>query len=209
MGTALGIARTRGFVVKREARTGPGRFLVMDAADGPLFTLVNEAPRPAATFWMGRRPPRRPAGFGVGQAQPWGLVDLQGASQGTLVVERSGVSLHATLVDPSNAPVLTVLVQAEGFGGYAATMALPSGTVLLTASGKLYHGEQAIVGPAGTMAARMHRPTLSVGETFSVDLLGDAEPLGPLLLAFLLDRESRSGSGVPHPEHPGPAAHRR
>jgi len=212
---ALGIDRTTNLVVQERSRIGPGRFVVMDAVRAPLFTRVNESPGPAVALSIGRRPVPRPTWLGPSggnpaHVQPWGLVDRQNGQQGTLEVERARFSLFSTLIDSSNTPLLPLSLPPRGFGGFTAAVALPAGGVLLTAAGKTCHGEQTILSRSGETVARVHRPSISLGDTLFVDLLGGSEPLSPVLLGFLIDRESHGEHAAGHPPvHPGPAGHRR
>ena len=168
------------------------RFSLTDASDSPLgvFQSMTHPSRIGLQIGRGLRLDSRALSAAMGQGHPWAVADVSGATVGTLLIQHAGSEGHATLYDVAENPVLTAHSSPQGFGGYALTSNL-AGTPYLRSQGKINHGMQEYRDSTGAPVARVHFPSVAAHETLYVDLVGTADPAGPLVLAFFVSRLQR------------------
>jgi len=117
----------------------------------------------------------------------WTIDDGAGQPRGTAVMEYRGRDGQTTICDAQGTPSLVLRTSRSGLSGLAATVALPDGRPLLEARGSLMHHEFSIHDAVGAEVAKVHEAWASVRDTFAVDLVGNADPLGVLMLAVVID----------------------
>lgn len=185
---ALGLGSVANFVLRQEGSANLPRFAFTDPSHRALFWLQPATPHPRLAVRLGRG---RKLDGGItlgaaGQTRPWALLDARGLPVGTLVLQHAAAAGHATLYDASEGDVLNAQTESEGWGGYRLTSTLADGTPYLQSVGKIRGGEQEFRDGVGSPVARVHFPKLSAHDRLYVDLVGGADPLGPLILAFFV-----------------------
>jgi hypothetical protein len=139
-----------------------------------------------------------PPGFGLGALTLgtrhfiWEVLDATGSPRGRISIQVSRGNAVSTLADASGTPLLAINVDKGLVGGLAATAATGDGRPMFQARGNLIHHNFSIQDPAGQEVAKVHEAWASVRDTYNVDLVGNVDPLGPLIFAILIDREKET-----------------
>jgi len=190
---ALGLQGSRSFLLQHEMLSGGRCYRVLDPEKRLLFTAREsrgEAISESMFAWI-----RVAAGKTL--AYHWVVADAGGNPRGIITVEVTWEGEVSTLSDSTGTPLLTVKIGQTGIGGsrvyvvthgFTATAALPDGRPWLEAKGNLLGLNFSIQTLAGTEVAKIHEAWASVRDTYKLDLVGDVDPLYPLIFAILVDR---------------------
>ncbi|HTS33370.1 MAG TPA: zinc ribbon domain-containing protein [Thermoplasmata archaeon] len=194
----LGLQGARNFVLQHQL-TGAGRsYRVLNAAKQPLFTVKENFGQEMRSNLLGGVFGQQGPSLGLGSTAlgrrtlAWTVHDGAGALRGNITFQISGYHALSTLTDSAGAPVLVVNVDRGLVGGLTATAASPDGRPLYQAKGNLIHHNFSITDPGGHELAKIHEAWASVRDTYSLDLVANVDPLGPLIFAILIDREKES-----------------
>jgi uncharacterized protein YxjI len=127
----------------------------------------------------------------------WVVADAAGNARGLITVEVTEGGEVSTLSDWTGTPLLAVTIQRTVMGGskvyvvthgFTATAALPDGRRWLEAKGNLLRHDFSIQNLSGAEVAKIHEAWASVRDTYNLDVVGNVDPLFPLIFAILIDR---------------------
>jgi len=195
---ALGLQGKRSFLLQHEMLSGGRCYRVLDQEKRLLFTARENRSEAISEgmFAMIR------LAAGRTLAYHWVVADAAGRSRGLITVEVTGDGEVSTLSDAAGTPLLAVTIGRTVVGGsrvyvithgFTATAALPDGRRWLEAKGNLQRHNFSIQDPSGTEVAKIHEAWASVRDTYNLDLVGDVDPLYPLIFAILIDRGKQEG----------------
>ena len=148
--------------------------------------------------FMGGMLGQQGSAFGLGSATMgrstfvWTVHDPAGTPRGRITFQLSGYHAVSVLTDSAGVPVLQVDVNRGLVGGLTATAALPDGRPMFQTHGNLIRHNFSILDPSGRELAKIHEAWASVRDTYSLDLVANVDPLGPLIFAILIDREKEA-----------------
>ncbi len=174
--------------------SGHTNYRVLDPEKRLLFTVRESLSEDfSESFFGGLR-----LAFGRTLTYHWVVADAAGNARGLITIEVSeAVGEVSTLYDWTGAPLLAVTLAQNVRGGahiaivtqgFTATATLPDGRGGLEAKGNLIRHNFSINNSRGEEVAKIHEAWASVRNTFNLDLVGDADPLFPLIFAILIDR---------------------
>ena len=196
LGTALGLQGGRNFLLQHQLISGGRNYRVLNNEKRHLFTVREN-------FQFGTGPNLlggivEGTGIGLGRLGmgtrhfSWSLLDPAGNLRGQIAIQMSGYSAASTLADPAGVPLLMVNVNRGVVGGLTATAAYPDGRPMFETRGNLIRHNFSIHDPSGAEVAKIHEAWASVRDTYNLDLVGNVDPLCPLIFAILIDREKES-----------------
>jgi len=198
LGAVLGVAGKRNFLLQHEMGSGGRNYRVLDSQKQHLFTVREDVVQELRSNFLGGLSAQS-SGFNLGPAMggtrsyTWVVLDAGKVPRGTITIQftssLAGGNAVSTLADSAGTPILAVNVQRGGLGGLHATAAFPDGRPMLQAKGNLIHHNFSMTDPAGAEMAKIHEAFASVRDTYSLDVLGNVDPLCPLIFAILIDRE--------------------
>ncbi len=195
LGSALGLAGARSFLLQHQLLTHGRDYRVLNHEKRHLFTVTENVRADLMANFLRRASPTAPTGLHVGIVGPptlslhWVVADASGSPRAAIAIQVTGNTAVSTLADENGNPLFAVRVERSLMGGLTATAQYVDGSATLTAHGNLLHHNFALKDATGGEAAKIHEAWASVRDTYNLDLIGNAEPLGPLLFAILLDRE--------------------
>ncbi len=188
IGRLLDLGSVANFVLRQEGSGPAPRFAYTTPDHGPLLWLQPAASHPRFGVRLGHGLKfESGAGLGVAaQGRPWLLIGPAETPVGNLVFQHAGARGQATLYDVSEGEVLSARTEPQGWGGFRLTSTLADGTPYLQSAGKIRTGEQEYRDGSGALVARVHFPTISAHDRLFLDLVGAADAVGPLILAFFV-----------------------
>lgn len=197
LGSVLGVEGGRSFLLQHQIGSFGRNYRVLDREKRHLFTVredVGQELRANLFGGMGSQASGFHLGpaFGGTRSFTWTVLDSAGTPRGTITIQVSRGNAVSTLADSTGASVLAVNVQRGGLGGMVATAAFPDGRPMYEAKGNLIHHNFSIHDPSGREVAKIHEAFVSVRDTYSLDVVGNVDPLLPLIFAILIDREKSS-----------------
>jgi uncharacterized protein YxjI len=200
LGSALGVEGTRAFHLQHQLLSGGRNYRVLNHEKRHLFTVTeNVREELMANFLRRATPPPSGLQFGVvgpvTRSYAWVVADASGSPRASISIQMTGNSTVSTLADANGNPLFGVQVERGMMGGLTATAQYSDGSGSLTAHGNLLRHNFLLKDASGGEAAKIHEAWASVRDTYNLDLVGAGEPLGPLLLAILIDREKEAESG--------------
>jgi hypothetical protein len=204
LGSVLGLEGTRSFLLQHQMLSGGRSYRVLDREKRHLFTVQEDVRNELMANFL-RRVPGAGGGLGLGRLVPgsrtfaWMVLDPSGTAQAAISIQMSGNSAVSTLTDASGAPILAVEVQRSFVGGMTATAAHPDGRPLLSAQGNLIRHNFSIKDPQGAEVAKIHEAWASLRDSYNLELVGNTDPLVPLIFAILIDREKETHDAEHHP----------
>lgn len=192
----LGLSGGRNFLLQHRLFSGGRSYRVLNHEKRHLFTvkenvrqeLVSNLLRPAAQQGSGMH-------FQMGFVQPrpttfaWTVDDASDVMVGTITIEMAGNGATSTMTDNVGNPVIAVQVNKGMMGGLTATAAFPNGQAMFQAHGNLLRHNFSIKDPQGGEVAKVHEAWVSIRDTYNLDLVGNVDPLCPIIFAILIDRE--------------------
>jgi uncharacterized protein YxjI len=99
------------------------------------------------------------------------------------------------VVDAQSTKLLSVSALLKPLGKIEATATSPEGQVLFSAHGNLLRHDFSMRDPSGAEVARVHESWLALRDSYALELVGDVEPMAPILFAVLLDRAGQAERG--------------
>lgn len=193
---ALGLQGARSFLLQHQLLSGGRNYRVLNSEKKHLFTVREGLLQDLKANLMGGIRMREGLGNYLGGRSltfTWTVADPTGNTLGTIGIEVLGPTAASTLFDANGAALLTVSVTRGMVGGLTASATLPDGRAMLEAKGNLLRHNFSIHDSAGTEVAKIHEAWASVRDTYNLDLVGDVDPLFPLIFAVLIDREKEAG----------------
>jgi uncharacterized protein YxjI len=193
-GSSLGLEGSRSFLLQHELVSGGRNYRVLNHEKRHLFSarenlgeelranLLGGMGAPSIASGLGRFPP-------VTRTFPWTVLDAAGNVRGSIVIQMTGMTAVSMLTDSTGVPILTVQVARSTFGGLTASATYPDGRPMLEARGNLIHHNFSIHDASGREVAKIHEAFASIRDTYNLDLVGNVDPLYPLIFALLIDRE--------------------
>lgn len=198
LGVVLGVAGKRSFLLQHEIGSAGRNYRVLDPEKHHLFTVREDVVQELRSNFLGGLG-QSASGFNLGPSfggtrnYSWTVLDAGKVPRGMITIQFTsaiaGGNAVSTLSDVAGTPILAVNVQRGGLGGLHATAAFPDGRPMLEAKGNLIHHNFSMTDPAGAEMARIHEAFASVRDTYRLDVLGNVDPLCPLIFAMLIDRE--------------------
>jgi hypothetical protein len=119
----------------------------------------------------------------------YSLVNAQGATAATILKEGGANHSRFTLVDSLGQPSVSITLERGIMGGITATATAPDGRPMLQTSGNLVRHNFMIKDSSGKDLAKVHEAWVAVRDTYNIDMLGDVDPLYPLVFTILIDFE--------------------
>lgn len=119
----------------------------------------------------------------------YSVVHPSGAVVGTITKEGGPNHSLFTLMDAASQPRVTIRLERGMMGGITATAVAPNGQPILQTSGNLARHNFLIKDSAGTDVVKVHEAWAAVRDTYNIDLLGNVDPLYPLVFSILIDFE--------------------
>ncbi len=175
-------------------------YRVLTAEKRHLFTVKENLGQEMRANFMGGMLGQQGSAFGLGSATMgrstfvWTVHDPAGTPRGRITFQISGYHAVSVLTDSAGVPVLQVDVNRGLVGGLTATAALPDGRPMFQTHGNLIRHNFSILDPSGRELAKIHEAWASVRDTYSLDLVANVDPLGPLDLRH--PHRPREGSEV-------------
>jgi uncharacterized protein YxjI len=172
-------------------------YRVLTSEKRHLFTVRESFGQEVRANFLGGSGISRP-GFGLGALAlgarnfVWEVLDASGAPRGRISIQVTRGNAVSTLSDGAGNPLLAINVDKGLVGGLSATAATVDGRPMFQARGNLIHHNFSIQNPAGQEVAKVHEAWASVRDTYNIDLVGNVDPLGPLIFAILIDREKET-----------------
>lgn len=198
LGVVLGVEGKRSFLLQHQFGSVGINYRVLDREKHHLFTVHDDVRQELRANFLGGWGPQaigvgpRPLA-GATRTFTWVVLDATNTPRGRITIQVSGTiaggTAVSTLTDAAGTPILAVTVQRGGLGGLRATAAFPDGRAMFEAKGNLIHHNFSMHDPLGAEVAKIHEAWASVRDTYSLDLVGNVDPLCPLIFAMLIDRE--------------------
>ncbi len=188
---ALGLRGQKNFLVQHQVISLGHSYRVMDAHKHHLFTVRGDAGQnlqgnllagALGGGYLGRL-----AGRSVNMT--YSLVTEGETVHGQVLKEGGGNQSTFTLTDPAGQRWLVVHLQRGVMGGITATAVNPAGQPMMQTSGNLLRHNFVIKDPSGKELAKVHEAWVAVRDTYNVDLMGEIDPMYPLVFTILIDFE--------------------
>ena len=191
--SALGLRGQRSFIVQHQLLSLGHSYRVMDAENRHLFTVQGNAQQNISGNMLGSFVGGSDSYLGRMMARSvdmtYTLTDAQGTTYGTVAKQGSANQSSFTLVDSQGKPYVVVNLERSVIGGIKAAAADPNGQPMLSTSGNLLRHNFMIKDAQGRDQAKVHEAWVAVRDTYNVDMLGDMNPLYPLVFTIMLDFE--------------------
>jgi len=189
----LGLKGRGSFLVQHQIVSLGHSYHVMDAEKHLLFTVRGDAGQNLGGNALGHLMGGSGSYLGRMAARSvnmtYSLVNAQDAVLGTVRKEGGANHSQFTLVDSTGRPCVVVTLDRSLMGGITATAASPDGQPMLQTGGNLVRHNFAIKDPGGRDLAKVHEAWVAVRDTYNVDMVGDVDPLYPLVFTILIDFE--------------------
>jgi hypothetical protein len=194
LGSILGLEGCRNFLLQHQLLTEGRNYRVLNHEKRHLFTVKENVGQDLwANMFRSRPPPRSGAFFGQLGAPTytytWGVEDASRNVQGVIQIQMHGNTAVSTLVNAAGAPILAVSVERSLMGTMNATAAFPDGRAMFQTKGNLIRHSFSVHDPSGGEVAKIHESFASLRDTYNLDIVGNVDPLAPLIFAILIDRE--------------------
>jgi len=195
------------FVVQHEAFSDRWNYRVLGSDGALLFSVRgnpvqdvvetmgafrgNPAPPGGEPTWLREIPPVT-VNWDIltPSAVPWGKIVARYAP----VKQRLGYRMQPTFTvfDSDSRALLSVQQDPSGLAEVGATARFPDGRVMFTGRGSVFRFSFSLRSPEGEVVGRVHEAKLSLRDSYSLDLVGNVEPLAAVLFVIILDREEQS-----------------
>jgi len=193
MSAALGLQGQRSFLVQHQMLSLGHSYRVMDPEKRHLFTVQGNVGQNlrgnalgsllgGSDSYLGRMVTR-------GGSMSYTLVNAQGALFGTVLKEGGANQSQFTLVDPTGGRCIVVAMNRGLMGGITAQALSPDGQLMFQTSGNLLRHNFLIKDAGGADVAKVHEAWVAVRDTYNIDMLGNVDPLYPLVFTILIDFE--------------------
>jgi zinc ribbon protein len=203
LGVVLGVQGSNKFLLQHQLFSGGHNYRVLNHEKKHLFTVKENVRQELVSNILNRPSAQPQSGFsfrmGV-QAAPtqtyvWTVADSSDVPQAQIAIQVTGNAAVSTLSDSAGTPVVAVSVSKSQIGGLHATAAFPDGRSMFQTHGNLLRHNFTIQDPSGKDVAKIHEAWASVRDTYNLDLMGELDPLCPLIFAILIDREKQAQQG--------------
>jgi hypothetical protein len=197
LSAVLGLAGGRSFLLQHQLISAGHSYRVLASDKRHLFTVRENVGQELRSNFLGGMGSPSP-GLHLGSIAlgsrtfAWTVLDSAGTPRGAIAFQVQGFHAQSTLTDSAGAPVLVVHVDRGMVGGLTATAAYPDGRPMFQTRGNLIRHNFSIHDPGGAEVAKIHEAWASVRDTYNLDLVGNVDPLFPLVFAILIDREKES-----------------
>jgi hypothetical protein len=181
-------------LLQHQLISGGRNYRVLNHEKRHLFTVKENLGQELRANFLGGLG-QQGSGFHLGPGTRtflWTVLDSAGSPHATITIQVRGFNAVSTLADSAGAPILGVNVDRGMVGGLTATAAYPDGRTMLQTRGNLIRHSFSVHDPAGQEVAKIHEAFASVRDTYNLDLVGNVDPLYPLIFAILIDREKES-----------------
>jgi len=190
---ALGLRGKRSFLVQHQLLSLGHSYRVMDSEKRHLFTVQGNAGQNISGNMLGGLVGGSDSYLGRMMARSvemtYTLTDAQGTVYGTVAKQGGANQSSFTLVDSGGQPHVVVNMERSVIGGIKAVAVDPNGQPMLSTSGNLMRHNFMIRDPQGHDLAKVHEAWVAVRDTYNVDMLGEMNPLYPLVFTIMLDFE--------------------
>jgi hypothetical protein len=190
----LGLRGARSFLLQHLLIGAKHSYRVLDGQKRHLCSFGEDWPAErAAVVQRLFHPPQPPPGSHLVTWGPveslayWVIDDGAGQLRGTVALDARGTKGQATVCDATGAPSFIVQTSRSGLSKLDATVVSPDGRPMLEARGGVLQHNFSIHDAAGIEVAQVHEAWASARDTYAVDVVGSADPLGVLMLAVLID----------------------
>jgi uncharacterized protein YxjI len=190
---ALGLQGRKNFLVQHQVLSLGHSYRVMDPEKRHLFTVQGNAGQNISGNVLGRLAGGSDSYLGRLAARStnmtYTLVDANGTGLGRILKEGGGNQSTFTLEDSSGQRLFVIMLQRGVMGGITATAVDPNGKPMLQTSGNLVRHNFMIKDSAGSDLAKVHEAWVAVRDTYNVDMIGNLDPVYPLVFTILIDFE--------------------
>ncbi len=193
----LGVEGGRSFLLQHQLLSGGRNYRVLNPEKRHLFTVRESLGQELRANFLGGGGPAG-TGFHLGPVAVgtrtfvWTVLDSAGSGRGTISIQMSGYHAASTLTDSAGTPILVVHVDRGLVGGLTANATLGDGRPMFLTKGNLFRHNFSILDATGQEVAKIHEAWASVRDTYSLEIVGNVDPLGPLIFAILIDREKET-----------------
>jgi uncharacterized protein YxjI len=193
MSVALGLLGKRSFLVQHQLLSLGHSYRVMDSEKRHLFTVQGNAGQNISSNMLGSLLGGSDSYLGRMAARSvdmtYTLTDAQGATYGTLAKQGGANQSSFTLLDSQGKPCVVVNLERSMIGGIKAAAMDPNGQPMLSTGGNLLRHNFVIKDAQGRDQAKVHEAWVAIRDTYNVDMMGDMDPLYPLVFTIMLDFE--------------------
>ena len=193
LGELLGLRGRANFLVQHEVLSLGHSYRVMDPGKNSLFTVRGDAGQNLGGNALGSLMGGSGSYLGRMAARSvsmtYSLINAQGAVLGSIQKEGGANRSQFTLVDSVGQPQVVIILERGLVGGITATATSPDGRAMLQTGGNLVRHNFIIKDPGGRELAKVHEAWVAVRDTYSVDMIGNIDPLYPLVFTILIDFE--------------------
>lgn len=189
----MGLVGQRSFLVQHQIMSFGHSYRVMDAQQRHLFAVQGNTNQNLSGNILGTLAGGSDSYFGRMAARSvnmsYTLVNPAGAVFGTILKEGGANQSTFTLVDPQGQRWVVVQLNRGMMGGITAAAMAPTGQPMMQTSGNLMRHNFMIKGAGGEDLAKVHEAWVAIRDTYNVDLMGNIDPLFPLVFTILIDFE--------------------
>lgn len=189
----LGLRGHGNFLVQHEILSVGHSYRVMDAGKNHLFTVRGDVRQNLGSNALGGLLGGTGSYLGRIAARSvnmtYSLVNAQGAVLGSIQKEGGANRSQFTLMDSAGQRCVVVTLERGLMGGITATAVSPDGRPMLQSGGNLVRHNFMIKDPGGRDLAKVHEAWVAVRDTYNVDMMGNIDPLYPLVFTILIDFE--------------------
>lgn len=201
LSTRLGIEGKKRFLLQHELLARGHIYRVLGPEKKLFFTVEEDIHEELEWLVLGQHPPQPPAQPAPEEgprpapavALVWSIVDSSGVPQAKISVEAVKNSTVSTVREISGVPVFAVGVSSSLLGDVNVTAAFPDGRPMFQSRENLLRHDFTVQDPSGKDIAKIHEAWVSAHDTYDLELGGDVDPLGPLVLAIVIDRMKGKG----------------
>lgn len=189
----LGLRGQRNFLVQHQMLSLGHSYRVMDAGNKHLFTVRGDTGQNLSANALGSL--LGGSGSYLGRMatrsvnMTYSLVDAQGAVLGSISKEGGANQAQFTMTDSAGQRCVLVSMDRGLMGGMTASAMSPDGRPMLQTSGNLLRHNFVIKDPGGAEVAKVHEAWVAVRDTYNIDMLGNVDPIYPLVFTILIDFE--------------------
>ncbi len=195
LSSVLGVQTGTHFLLQHLLVGPRNSYRVMDAEKRHLFTVGENVREEMAAAWSNFTRPAQPGEprFQVvwgGASHPrmsyWWIEDNSGNIRGTLTLEVNPPRAVCTLADAGGTSVFVVNVTRGPFS-ISASASLPDGRPMLQSEAHFIHHNFAVQNTSGLEVAKIHEAWASMRDTYTLDLVGNVDPLYAMVFAILIN----------------------
>lgn len=203
----LGLPGKRHLVLEHELLSKGHVYRVRDAEKRSLFEVREEVweefkqnlshPSPNAspgihvTFFWGAPP--------WAKTVPFSILDSTGTLCGRISLQMTRDRATSVVSDSEGRPVVFFDLARGALTSVAARASDAQGRALFVGKGSVFHGSYDVTDATGAELAKVEHHALSVHGSYTLEFLGNADPVSVVTFAIMIDHERNQGGDSSHP----------